>query len=312
MDILFLVGGLALLLYSGKFLVRGGVELARHFHLSSLVVGVTVVSFGTSAPELLVSVQAAIGGYPDIAMGNVVGSNISNISIVLAIAAIICPVVINKSSLILDWPVMMVFTIILYFLILNGTLGFWGGLTIFIMLIFYVNWSIISSRLKSRRNAEKFLSPSIPLYLAIIMIVISTAGLAFGADWLVEGAAGIARALGVSERVISLSLIAFGTSLPELVTSSIAAVKKEADISVGNIIGSNIFNIGAVLGITSMIKPLTINQQVIDFDIFWVAGTGVALVLVSLPFKRPRLGRIGGFLLILIYMLYLYLIFTRE
>ena len=312
MDFVYLAGGLALLLYSGKFLVRGGVELARHFHLSSLVVGVTVVSFGTSAPELLVSVQAAIGGYPDIAIGNVIGSNISNVAIVLAISAIISPVLINRSSLVFDWPVMMIFTIVLYLLILNNVLGFSGGLVIFSMLVAYVVWSVVSSRLKIKRNAEQFLSPSMPLYLAIIMVVLSSAGLAIGADWLVEGAAGIARDLGVSERVISLSLIAFGTSLPELVTSAVAAVKKESDISVGNIIGSNIFNIGAVLGITSMITPIQINQQVIDFDIFWVAGTGIALVIASLPLKRPRLGRLGGILLISIYVLYLYLIFTLK
>ena len=310
-DFLQLIAGLIVLLYSGHYLVKGGVQLAQYLKVSRLVIGVTVVSFGTSAPELIVSVNAALAGHPDISVGNVVGSNISNIALVLAVSAMILPIPVRSNSLKIDWPIMMIASLMLYFFTINLELNFFEGLLFFVLLIVFITLSIVRSRKKDKallleEKNEKLL----PLWQALVILVLSAAGLVFGANWLVEGASSIALRMGVSERVISVSLIAFGTSVPELATSGIAAIKKESDISIGNIIGSNIFNIFGVLGVTGMVTTIPVNQNLVFVDIFWMLGISVLLFLLILPLKGGILKRWKGLLLFLVYASYIILLYT--
>lgn len=305
-DILFLVLGFVVLFISGKYLVVGGVQLARFFKVPTLVIGLTIVSFGTSAPELLVSLKAAFTGHPDIAMGNVVGSNISNIALVLGLTALIFPIPVVRKVVRFDWPIMMGITLLLYILTLNGILSRWEGL---ILIIALVGFNFHSIRKGRKDNTDDYSdTKSLPWYFSLLIIAASSVGLVFGADWLVTGASGLARSMGISERVISVSIIAFGTSVPELATSAVAAFKKETDISIGNIIGSNIFNIAGILGITSSIHPIAVNQEIIAFDDLWMLGVSLLLFFV-MAFKNKRVSRIDGILLILVYSFYIYFLF---
>lgn len=314
-----LVGGV-LLVFSGNFLVKGGVALARHFNISTLVIGVTVVSFGTSAPELIVSLFAALNGSPSIAMGNVVGSNIANIALVLALTAIILPITVNRNSIRFDWPVMMAATLILYALILipqgwpsneiNGNnLNNIEGIVLMLMLLSYIFISIRRSKKKKEESVEK---PDFAILPAVAMVVISCAGLSFGADGLVNGAKRIAFDLGVSERIVGITIVAFGTSIPELVTSVIAALKKEMDISVGNILGSNIFNIFGILGTTAIVKEISVESQLIKIDFLFVIGISILLFLCMLPLSRPRISRFGGIIMLLFYASYISFIIWKS
>lgn len=305
-DAILLVVGFALLFISGHFLVTGGVELAKFFKIPTLVVGLTIVSLGTSAPELLVSLKAALSGYPDISLGNVVGSNISNIALVLGITAIICPIPVVSKLLKNDWPIMMLASSLLFILALSGVLNWWNGL-ILIAILFYFN---ISSVVKGRKSTEEIPEIKIPWYYAILIILVSCVGLVFGAEWLVKGATGIARNLGVGERIISVSIIAFGTSVPELATSVVAAIKRQTDISIGNIIGSNIFNVAGILGITSLIEPIKVNTQILHNDMVWMLGISVLLFLVMIG-KRRKISRLNGFMLISAYGLYLFFLLSK-
>ena len=311
MEYIEFLSGLALLIVSGKYLVDGGVSFARHFKIPTLVIGVTVVAFGTSAPELIVSVNAAISGSPEIAFGNVVGSNISNIALVLGVTAILIPIPVNRISFRLDWPVMMFASILLYVFILNDLISFFEGLILFLILISYLFFTVNRSRKKTKggdtnNNTEK---PKFTLILSIAVVILSSIGLAFGADFFVDGASTIAESWGVSKRVISITIVAFGTSAPELTASIIAALNKETDISIGNIIGSNIFNIMAVLGITGMVHEIPVDHVAFSFDIIWMLFVSILLFLFIFPFKTIYLNRVEGMLLVLSYIIYISLVF---
>ncbi len=314
MEYLLLILGLSLLLFSGKYLVKASVALSFHFHLTKLAVGMTVVAFGTSAPELLVSVQAAVHGHQDISVYNVVGSNISNIALVLALAAIIRPIAVKPMSLWFDWPFMMLATVLFYLFVLNLELQRFEGIIFIILLIAFIAFSMKLSRKKlPPEERVKVPKPEYSLIVAIPLVLISMLGLAFGADLLVDNAALIAAGIGISERLISVSLVAVGTSLPELSTSLIASHRKEDDISIGNIIGSNIFNLLSVLGITSIIRPVGINPLLLSFDIFWLLGISLllyVLIMITRRMKR-RLDLPKGSLLLVIYIMYIYFIFIR-
>jgi len=309
MQYIYLLTGFIILLVSGEFLVRGGVALAKKFNISILVVGVTVVSFGTSAPELFVSVRAALVDHPAIAIGNVLGSNISNIALVLGLVAIILPIPVKRKSVRIDWPIMMIATLLFYLFILNGKLQFTEGLIFVLFLVGFITWSIYNSRRENYLLGRKLEKPRYPLFLAIVMIIVSSAGLMVGADWLVRGASEIAKTFGVSEHAISVSIIALGTSIPELATSVIAAIRKEMDISIGNIIGSNIYNLFGILGITSMIREIEVGYNVIHFDVFWLLGISFLLFLFILPFKGGKITRLKGLFFLLSYAMYLYFVF---
>lgn len=300
--------GFFILIGSGNFLVRGSVSLARYFGLSSLVIGVTVVAFGTSAPELLVSLQAAIADHPEIALGNVIGSNISNIALVLAMTAVIFPIPVNRNSTVVDWPVMMVAGILLGVFALDQQLQFYEGLILNVILIGFVWFSIKKSRKSDIVSSDVEKTGKMSLPASILVIIISSAGLALGAKLLVDNASSIAQGLGVSERAIAISMLAVGTSLPELVTSVIAAFQKETDISVGNIIGSNIFNILSVLGITALVKTVEVNP-VIMIDIAVMLVISLILFLMMVPSGKGKITRWEGMLLMLSYIIYLIYVF---
>ncbi len=308
---LYLIAGLILLLAGGEFLVRGGVSLAGHFKISALVVGVTVVSFGTSAPELVVSLDAALSGHPDISLGNVIGSNISNIGLVLALTVIITPYFVNTRAVIRDWAVMLAVSLILIVFLFTGRqLSRPEGIIMVILLILFLYVVLKHSR-KELRNGIGM--PPIIRYsvlISILLILVSSLALVIGADFLVKGASEIARNLNVSERVISVSVIALGTSLPELATSAVAAARKQNEISIGNIIGSNIFNILAILGITSSIAPISIQDTgVLTFDLWYMLAISILLMLLILPVKGSKLSRWKGLILVMSYILFLFFIY---
>lgn len=311
MDYILFISGLILLVISGKYLVQGGISIARHFKIPTLVIGVTVIAFGTSAPELLVSIQAALSGNPEIAFGNVVGSNISNIGLVLAFTAILIPIPVHQNALRFDWPVMMVASVLLYIFTFNNVLGFLEGFFLFILLIIYLFYTVYKSRKQSTNEQdEKDDKPQYKLNVSIVLIIIASVGLALGADLLVDSAVNMATQWGISKRVISITIIAFGTSVPELTASIIAAMKKQTDISIGNIIGSNIFNIMAVLGITSMIHDINIDHVAFAFDIIWMMFVAILLYLFIYPFKTVYLNRVEGVLLFISYIMYISLVLT--
>lgn len=307
--IVSLIGGLVLLLAGGHYLVAGGVSLARHFNISTLVVGITVIAFGTSAPELIVSLNANFQGHPDITLGNVIGSNIANIGLVLGLSAIVLPIVIREGSLHRDWFTMLASYILLAIFFIDGEMVRWEGL-IFVALLCAFIYSSVSRSRKEAIDSEKLPAP-IQLWASIGMVACAVAALSIGADLLVSGASSIARLMGISERIISVSLIAFGTSVPELATSIIAAFKKEADISVGNIVGSNIFNILGVIGLSTSAFPIAItgfwDSYSIDFAVMF--GFSVLLFLATVPLKRGIIDRWKGCLFVASYIGYIFLLF---
>ncbi len=309
MEYLKFIVGLIILVFSGKYLVQGGVSIAKYFKIPPLVIGLTVVAFGTSAPELIVSINAAISGNPEIAFGNVVGSNISNIGLVLAITALLIPIPVHKNSLRIDWPMMMILSILLYIFIIDDGLTYYEGILFFLLLLGYLYYMINKSRKEHDSSSDDVSGmKQLGLGLSILIILASSFGLAFGADFLVEGASEIALSWGVSKRVISITIVAFGTSVPELTASIIAATKKQTDISIGNIIGSNIFNIAVVLGVTSMIKNIPVDHIAFSFDIIWMLFMAVLLFLFIFPFKTVYLNRVEGALLLIAYGIYMSLV----
>ncbi|WP_430812126.1 MULTISPECIES: calcium/sodium antiporter [unclassified Carboxylicivirga] len=309
LPILYLLAGFVLLFVSGDWLVKSSVQFARHFKVSTLVIGVTVVAFGTSAPELLVSLNAVFDGAADISVGNVVGSNIANIALVLGLVSVVYPVKVKKKTVWFDWLVMMLATIGLMLGSRDGRISVGEGILFLIVLVVYVIWVVYASR-KQQKKEEAIEAPSLPLWRAAVLFLMAAAGLYYGAEWLVLGAKDIAINLGVSERVIGISVVAIGTSVPELATSLIAAIKKESDISIGNIVGSNIFNIWAVLGITATLKPIQVSTSIMNIDYWWMLGIAVILLLAILPLSKGIITRWKGAVLFAIYLLYIYLLFV--
>ncbi|EGV43647.1 calcium/sodium antiporter [Bizionia argentinensis JUB59] len=318
MSIVLMLLGLVLLVVGGEFLVRASVALSFKFKVSKLVIGMTVVSFATSVPELLVSLQAALDGSPDISLGNVIGSNIANIGLVLGITAFITPLAIDKDFFKLNWPMMMLLSVALYFMLQSGSvLDFKEGLALMISLVLFLFIIIRRSRKANGLDADTSGVDSVlqktSNFKIIIWLAIGGVALYFGSDWLVIGAKDMALSMGVSERVISVTMVAIGTSVPELAASVIAALKQEKGISLGNLIGSNIFNIASVLGLTAMIHPIAvINPNILGEDMFWMLGfSGILVLLAFLP-KQFSLGRYKGALLLGSYLLFVSLAFLGE
>ena len=308
--IFFLILGLSLLLFSGKYLVESSIVIARQFHIPSSIIGLTIVAFGTSSPELLVSIQAAVNGYPDMAVGNVIGSNISNILLVLGLTVLILPMTVQRSSVLVDWPIMFFFSLLLLVFLLDSQLTRLEGALFVMLLVFYILFSIRQSRKHVDQETNKALVlQKTPWWITVLIFLVSCAGLTFGASLLVNSAAEMAHFFGISERVISITMVALGTSLPELVTSLIAAVKKEMEISLGNILGSNIMNIVSVLGITALIKPINTVREVLTIDMPWMIGASLLLFLFMLPLRKGMITRIQGAIMFLAYTSYIYFIF---
>ncbi len=312
MDYLLLFIGIALLAYGGELLVKGSVSLALRLHISTLVVGMTVVSFATSAPELLVSLEAALSDHPDISLGNVIGSNIANIGLVLGLTAIISPLAVPKEIYRTNYPMLLIvsvlFMALLYFF---KAITFWMGI-LFVISLFVFGFLIIQ---KSRKNNPQTPQDdpllqevvSFPLWKSLSLLLAGAIALYFGADLLVESSVSIAREWGVTERVISLSLVAIGTSIPELAASIIAAIRKEETLAIGNLIGSNIFNVLAVLGITSLVVDIpVIDLKILSKDIWIMLAFALLLFPIMRFLDKNKINRVEGVLLFLAYTLYIY------
>ncbi|MBN4084919.1 calcium/sodium antiporter [Flavobacteriaceae bacterium AH-315-B10] len=312
MSVLWVVLGFILLVIGGNYLVRSSIALSFKFNISKLVIGMTVVSFATSAPELFVSLKAALSGSPAIAINNVVGSNIANIGLVLGITAVIGSISVDKSFYLFNWPVMMLFSVALYYFLINDNqLTAIEGSILFIALLVFLFLLIKRSRNETNIEAVDDNLAVASNFKIVVWLIIGSVALYFGSVWLVDGARELAKAVGVSDGVIGITMIAIGTSIPELSASVIAALKQEKAISLGNLIGSNIFNIGSVLGITSIIKTIPITEsQILTSDIFWMlAFSAILIPLILLP-KKLQISRYKGFFLVFAYGVFLFLVFT--
>lgn len=306
-----LLAGFILLFFGGDWLVEGGVALARRFRISPLVIGMTIVAFGTSAPELLVSLISAIKGSAGIAIGNVVGSNIANIGLILGLTALICPIETDNSKVIRHGSIMIAASLLLMVFALKSGITRIEGLTLFAGIILFTTLSVRKGRTQPQEaDIDNQEGKSMTVLAAIGLIVLSCAMLAFGADILVDGATTIASSIGVSDKVIGLTIVALGTSLPELAASVAAAFKKQMDISIGNIIGSNIFNILCVLGVSTSIKPISLEFRDYANDFIWMLGFSVFIIIfTTMRKKKGRLGRTAGILFLLAYAVYAWSLF---
>ena len=316
MDWIFTILGLVLLIAGGESLVRGASGIAVKAKISAAVVGLTIVAAGTSMPELVVSVQSVLGGNAEIAIGNVVGSNIFNIGVIIALAALVSPLRVLGNTFRLEWPVMMLAALQLFLLARDGELDRLEGGFLFAALLAFVAYAVWvgrnSSTPKEVEGFEQVVTPSLVggkepsmgLYIAAILGGIALLG--GGSTLLVGGAVGIAADLGISETVIGLTIVAAGTSTPELVTSIVAARRGHGDIAIGNVVGSNIFNVLGILGLTALVHPLNVPEVVIHRDLWWMLG-GTALLL-PLMWTGMRVNRLEGTLLLGGYIGYVVLI----
>jgi len=325
MEYLMLFLGLIILIIGGDFLVRGAVGLALKANISTLIIGMTVVSFGTSAPELLVSVGAALKGGEEslLSVGNVIGSNIANIALVLGITAFIFPVPVQKQSIRQDWPVMMGATIlfVVFMAFFDGEkylVNRWEGACLFVLIILFTCFLIWKSIKNSKKSAElvvaedKELAASWgrPLFQNVFFLIGGCICLVIGADWLLGSAVSIATKFGVSNYMIGVTVVAFGTSIPELVTSAVAAYRKQTDIAIGNLIGSNIFNILCVVGITGSIAGMPLPKSVLAFDSWWMLG--ITFLILPLMAFGSKIHRWKGLLLISVYVMYMYFLISKA
>ena len=306
-DVLMILLGLTLLFFGGEGLIKGAVSLARNFGLSKLLVSAVIVGFGTSMPEMTVSVGAALRGASDIAVGNIVGSNIANILLIIGVSAIICPVFVTGSAVKRDAFIMIGASLALCGLALLGMIGFFAGLLMFAALIIYIGWSYAQDKKSGSQTVQHIEediedSPQLGSAKAWVFVLAGLGLLGGGAYVLVEGAVSIARGFGISEAVIGLTIVAVGTSLPELATSVVAAYRKHSDVIIGNILGSNIFNILAILGITAMISPIPVAEQIARYDV-WIM-LGVAMLLSIYLLRGLTIGRISGAIMLLAYCAY--------
>lgn len=309
--VVLLIIGLIVLIVGGDYLVRGSSSIALRLHLSPLVVGLTIVSFGTSAPELLISVQSAIKGSPDITMGNVVGSNICNLALVLGLTAVISPVKVQPNSIKIDWPMTMGSSLLLFLVVREGLLSSFEGIIFLVAISIYLFLIIRQSRIniKSQKiNSENSDdipdAPSKQIWKDVLFIIIGCVALYYGSEWFVTSAKDLAISIGVEERVVGLTVVALGTSLPELVTAAVASYKGETDLALGNLMGSNIFNILSILGITAIIKPVLVNAEILNKDIIWMLL--ITLLILPLMVVRRVVGRADGIVLLIVYAVYVY------
>ena len=308
-DFIFIVLGLTLLILGGNWLLKSAVALSLRLNVSKIVIGLTVVSFATSAPELIVSINAALDGSPDLALGNVVGSNIANLGLVLGVTVLLSNIKVERSFYTTDWPVMMVASLLFVgFIYFDKTLQIYEGI---IMVVFLIAFLVYLLRFqKNEVDLDEVSDDDIPLSVIKIILFLIIGGVALwgGSELLVNGAKALAQSFGVSERIIGVTVVSIGTSIPELAASIIAIVKKEKAISLGNLIGSNIFNILAVLGITSIITPINVvDEGLLTNDVYWMLGISfLVLPLIVLP-KSMRLSKLEGLILLGLYISFVYL-----
>ncbi len=302
MDYIYVVAGLLGLFFGGEALVRGSVGIARRMAIPPLLIGLTVVGFGTSTPELLVSVEAAWRGVPDIAIGNIVGSNIANILLIVGLTSLVWPIRVSGASLRRDTAVMVVAAVALVPIFAMGEIGRLPGFLLVAALAGYLTWAYGQSGDAGAEDAD-IPAPASSL-VSGLWIVAGLIALMFGARFLVDGAASIARGFGVSEAFIGLTIVAVGTSLPELATSVIAAFRRQSEIAIGNIVGSNIFNVLGILGVTALIAPVPVADRFLTFDL--PVMIVASLILTGLLLTRPIIGRGTGFAVLAAYAAYVW------
>lgn len=310
-NLLFIVLGLVLLIAGGNWLLKSAVALSLRLNIPKIVIGMTVVSFATSAPELIVSIKSALDGFPDLALGNVVGSNIANLGLVLGITTLLGSIEVQRSFYTTDWPVMMLASLLFFgFIYFDGELVRYEGIIMLVALFLFLVYLL---RFQKPAVVDEMPDDDVPLPLWKTMLFLGIGGVALwgGSELLIDGAVGLATVYGVSERVIGVTVVSVGTSIPELAASVIAVIKNEKAISLGNLIGSNIFNLLAVMGITSIITPIkVIDQGLLTNDIFWMLGISfLILPLVFIP-KGLRLNWRDGLVLVTVYVTFVYFTIT--
>lgn len=306
--IILIIVGFALLIVGADFLVDGASGIAKKFHIPEIIIGLTIVSIGTSMPELFVSITSAIDGYSDMALGNVIGSNLCNLLLILGLSSLIKPVDFQEETRKYEIPMCLLFTIIL--MIFSNTSGGISRIEAVILLVLFglfIAYTIYMGKKKSKEDS-KVVEENNKTIKNIILIILGIIGLKFGGDFVVNNAVNIAQMFNISEKVISLTILAIGTSLPELVTSVTAAIKGNSDIAIGNIIGSNIFNILLILGVSSVIKPITFNSSYnMDLSILCISMVILALFPIIPP--KNKMSRANGLIYVLMYGAYMGMLF---
>ncbi|MBF0278803.1 MAG: calcium/sodium antiporter [SAR324 cluster bacterium] len=303
-----LIGGFFILVVGAEALVRGSSALALRLGVTPLLIGLTIVAFGTSSPELVVSIKASLGGNGAIALGNVIGSNIANIALILGITALISPITITTQVIRQEIPIMIIVSVLLWLLLWDGTLERWEGAILFCGILFYLGFSYFSARGENNPDLAKEFAEGVPkvkgkAWVAVALVTVGLSMLIGGGKLFVDGAIALAEFFGISQAIIGLTIVAVGTSMPELATSVMAAIKKEGDLAVGNVVGSNIFNILGILGIAALVHPL-LSQDFSSVDFGVMIAT--AVVLLPLAWTGMKLERWEGALLLAGYLLYLF------
>lgn len=307
LNFLLIAGGFILLILGGNWLLKAAVAFSLRLSIPKIIIGMTVVSFATSAPELIVSVNAALDGFPDLALGNVVGSNIANLGLVLAIIIILSRIEVRKSFYITDWPMMMFASVLFVgFIYFDRLLERHEGAIMFTLLFIFLVYLLRFQKIAVVDDLPEDDVP-LPIYLSMVFLGLGAIGLWAGSELLIRGAVDMAQYFQVSERIVGVTVVSVGTSIPELAASVVAVIKKEKAISVGNLIGSNVFNLLAVLGITAMITPIPVRDTaLLSSDIFWMLGISFLIFpLVFFP-RALRLDWRHGLILILLYASFVY------
>ena len=315
MDIVLVILGAALLYLGGEALVRSSTNLAKQLGVSSLVIGLTVVAFGTSSPELAATLMSAFQGVPEVAVGNVIGSNIANVGLILGLTAIVYPLLTRRTFALLEVPLMLLIMLAVVPVMWDGQVQRVDGLLLIFFLLIYLLYQFRKGSSQAILEIETG-APTMPVWLALLGTVLGVVILVVGARVFIEGAVNIAEFLGVPKRVIGLTLVAFGTSLPELASSIVAAIRKETDLILGNIIGSNVFNVLAILGITALVHPINPNfsnlmsntSLLIDIGLMMFLG----ILLIPLMLGKGRLGRLDGTALFVIYIVYIVFLYALK
>lgn len=310
MTAIFIAAGLLLLFGGGEAVVRGAVAVAQRYRVSPMVIGLTIVGFGTSLPELVVTLSAALAGSTGLAVGNVVGSNMANTMLILGTAALISPVIVNPSAIRRDGLFMLAVTVLFVAIGMTGRMTWIQGFALVALLAFYISYSLWRDARSNdaaaalhREEAEGVIGLPHDLRWMIGYICLGFAALIAGSYMLVEGATTLARAAGISEEVIGLTLVAVGTSLPELATAVVAAYRGHADVCLGNVLGSNIFNLLGIIGIVAIVTPVPFADKIIDFDLW--ALLIVTLLLVPFMLSGGRISRTEGTILVILYAVYI-------
>lgn len=318
MNALILILGLVFVIFGAQFMVDGSVAVAKRYRMPEFLIGLTIVGIGTSMPEMVVSLIAGIDGNGSIAIGNVVGSNLANVLLILGLSALIRPIDISRATLRIDIPYNILVTAVLLFMCFGaafwrgngGVISRFDGIVLLLLFAGYMTYSFrTASKTEILEDAAEQAMP-MKMWKAVTLIIVGLGGLVLGGRWFVSGASAIAAALGVSDAVIAITIVAIGTSLPELATSAVASFKGNTQLALGNIIGSNIFNVCLILGVSSMVRPIS-TTGITPWDIVAPIGAGIALLISAYTFKGNKINRADGALFLLLYTGYIVYLIMR-